>query len=260
MPGQMSNYLENALLQKVLGQGVVSFPPAGNLRLAIATALNEADDAATTTEVSAAGTAYARQSLAFTAPASAQVTNTALVSFPKATNDWGTVRYWYVADQATAGNMLYWGPIQNPMSVLTNEKLEFDPATLTVSLAGSATATLVNQILNATLRGLAWSLNPVTHVGLLSSYTGDQVFTEVADSAYARQAVNFSAASGGSAASTARIQWSAAVADYTVTHVGLFTAVNGGTLMMVQPLSQATTVQAGKNFRFEAGDLTASFD
>ncbi len=67
------------------------------------------------TEVSVG--AYARQSVAFTAPTAGAGDNSADVTFPVATANWGTVTHWALFDLAAAGNMIVYGPLGDPSKI-----------------------------------------------------------------------------------------------------------------------------------------------
>jgi hypothetical protein len=106
-----SNYLENAVIDHVL-RGV-AFPALGtNLFVALFTAAPS--DAGGGTEVTGgayARVAVARATTAWAAPAdnagSQQTSNSAAVTFPTPTANWGTVVAIGIFDAATLGNLLY---------------------------------------------------------------------------------------------------------------------------------------------------------
>lgn len=58
--------------------------------------------------------AYARQSVAFTAPTDGAGDNSGDITFPVATADWGTVTHWALFDAVSAGNMIIYGPLGDP--------------------------------------------------------------------------------------------------------------------------------------------------
>ena len=262
----MSNYLEGGLLARLLGLSSptpITLPVSGTLYLGVCTANPEVSDGASYTEVSPSGTAYARRAITFNAASGGSTINTAAITFAKATADWGTAGYWVVADSLTGGNVLFYGPINNPMTVLTNEQFEIDAGQLTISLTGSMTVALANAVLNSVLRGTAWTAAVATHVALLSAVTDDTTWTEVADASYARQTVAWGVISDGVSSNSARLQWNAAAAQYTAHTVALFTALTAGTMLFRTALSPSKTVGAGKNFRFETGtpgDLQVKLD
>lgn len=109
MPGK-SDFLENAVLNTVL-RGV-AFPTLTNCHIALHTA--DPLDAGSGTEVS--GGSYARVSVtratgSWAAPADAsgsqQTSNSAAITFPAPTANWGTVTHIGIWDAATTGNLLY---------------------------------------------------------------------------------------------------------------------------------------------------------
>ena len=97
----LSNYLENALVNHVLRNTALTSPTT--VYLALYTAVTDAE-AGTGTEVS--GGAYARQAAAFDAPSNGVTQNSATITFPTATANWGTITHAAIMDAATAGNPL----------------------------------------------------------------------------------------------------------------------------------------------------------
>ena len=126
--GQLSNYLENALINATL-RGTAYTSPA-TVYLALYT--SDPTDADTGTEVS--GGAYARQSIAFGAPSNGVATNSANVNFPQATANWGTVSHIGIRDASTAGNLLYYAPLTTARSILTGDTLSFLTGQVSVTL------------------------------------------------------------------------------------------------------------------------------
>ena len=99
----MSDYLENEILDHILGTGAYTAPTTVYVGLSTATL---ADDASGT-ELS--GSSYARQSATFNAAASGTADNSAAIEFPAATASWGTVSHLGIYDAASAGNLLIHG-------------------------------------------------------------------------------------------------------------------------------------------------------
>lgn len=107
-----SNYLEDSVLNAVF-RGV-AFPTLG---ASVYVSLHTADPTdANTAATEVTGGSYARVAVAraagsFSAPAdnagAEQITNSADITFPSPTADWGTVTHMGVYDAATAGNLLY---------------------------------------------------------------------------------------------------------------------------------------------------------
>jgi hypothetical protein len=75
------------------------------------------------TEVGIGG--YARQTATFSAPSSGVSSNTTDVLFPVATLNWGTIVAFALFDASSGGNMLYFGNLSSPRSVLANDQVRF---------------------------------------------------------------------------------------------------------------------------------------
>lgn len=82
-------------------------------------------DAGGGTEVSTTGTAYARQPLAgkFPTPANGQVANSAVITFPKATADWGNLVAYGIFSTATGGQLLRWENLSPARTILNGGTL-----------------------------------------------------------------------------------------------------------------------------------------
>ncbi|MET3699514.1 hypothetical protein SAMN05877753_111152 [Bacillus oleivorans] len=112
---QMSNYLENALINATL-RGTAYTAPA-TVYLALYT--SDPTDADTGTEVTGGG--YARQPATFTAPSNGVTSLSANVSFPQATANWGTVTHVGVRDALTGGNLLYHTNLTTARNILSGD-------------------------------------------------------------------------------------------------------------------------------------------
>lgn len=137
MAGSKSNYLENKLLDAVLGGPTFALP--GTVYLALSTAAyNDAATGSSMTEVSATGTGYARVALANNAtnwPAAANGVkqNGTAITFPLASGNWGTVYSFYICDAASGGNVLYGGDLASSRAVSTGDTASFGVGTITVT-------------------------------------------------------------------------------------------------------------------------------
>lgn len=122
-----TNYLETQVLNHVL-RNVVYTPPA-TIYVGLFTVIPT--DAGGGTEV--VGGSYARQSVVFSAPAPDSVSNTALITFPTATADWGAIVGFALFDALVAGNMLVYATLATPRTVLTNDEFRFPIGQLVVT-------------------------------------------------------------------------------------------------------------------------------
>lgn len=128
-----SNFLADKLLNLTFRN--TAYTPPTKVYLALYTSNPTAAD--TGQEVSGGG--YTRKEVTFGAPTSEnhqiyhpttgqQVTvpkrtikNSAEIVMPTATADWGQVTHIGIKDAATNGNLLYFGALETPRSILTND-------------------------------------------------------------------------------------------------------------------------------------------
>jgi hypothetical protein len=134
MPGSKSDFLEAKVLDHVLGGP--DYARAATVYIALFTAAPA--DAGGGTEVSAG--AYARVALTNNStnwPAASGTTtvkqNGAAVTFPRATAPWGTVGWFAIFDAATAGNLLFWGPLGTSKVVAIDDVPSFGVGALTIT-------------------------------------------------------------------------------------------------------------------------------
>jgi len=121
-----SDYLENAILNHNLRN--VPFTSPTTVYLALF--LDNPGEAAGGTEVS--GGSYARRAVTFAAPAGGSCSNSAVVTFPTATADWGTVTHAAIMDSLTGGNVMYYGILANPATVLITQTFQMNAGALGV--------------------------------------------------------------------------------------------------------------------------------
>jgi hypothetical protein len=126
---EMSNYLENALVNAVLRN--TSYTSPTTVYLALYT--DDPTDADAGTEVS--GSAYARQAITFGAPSNGVSTNSAAIEFPQATGSWGTVTHVGIRDASTAGNLLFHTALDASKAIATGDVFRVASGSLSVTLA-----------------------------------------------------------------------------------------------------------------------------
>lgn len=125
--GSFSNYLENELLDHVVGKGSYTMPTA---YVALCTAdPTDAGTGAAMSEVPNAG-AYARVSTAgadWNLAAAGSISNVNDVTFPEASGSWGTVTHFAIVDSGTygAGNMLAHGTLGASKAINSGDTAKF---------------------------------------------------------------------------------------------------------------------------------------
>ena len=81
--------------------------------------------------------------------------------------------------------------------------------------------------------------------------------TELSGDAYARQDINFAAASGGAAASNATVTFPTATGSWgTITHIGIHDAASSGNLLYHGALSASKGISSGDVFQVASGAIT----
>ena len=123
-----SDYLENKVLDHVFGGNAYSAP--GTLYLALYT--SDPGDDNSGTECS--GTAYARQTIAFTVTADT-ASNTSAVEFPTAGSSWGTITHVGILDALTSGNLLAHGALTSAKTVASGDVFRVPAGDLDITLA-----------------------------------------------------------------------------------------------------------------------------
>ena len=124
-----SNYLETKVLDHVFGATAYTAP--STLYLSLHTANPDEDGSGA--EVSTSGTAYARQTVAFTTSGNT-TSNTAAVEYPTATANFGTVTHVGVYDASTAGNLLCYAALTSSKTIETGDVFRVPAGDLDISL------------------------------------------------------------------------------------------------------------------------------
>jgi len=131
----MSDYLENALINHIFRN--TDFTRPANIYVALFTAAP--NDAGGGTEVS--GGSYARQAIVtgassgWDAASGGATANTAVLNFPTATANWGTVTHIGLFDASTSGNLLFHGALSASQTINSGNFFRFNAGEIDVALA-----------------------------------------------------------------------------------------------------------------------------
>ena len=150
-----SNYLENEVLDHVLGEGARDYTPSTTLHIAlfsgtasdVLAALEAGTNAATAGnwgyyEITTGS--YARTAVNFAAASGGSATTSGDVTFPAATANYdntagsgSTVTCIAVVDNGTSGqgNVLFYGQLDNSKEILNGDTFQVSTGNLTISLA-----------------------------------------------------------------------------------------------------------------------------
>lgn len=122
-----TSYTDNKLIDHLLGSGTYSKPSG------LYVALYVGDPASGGTEVSTSGSAYSRQSAAFTISGGA-ASNTSQLQWSAATSSWGTITHVAIFDASTSGNRLVDAQLSTSKTIGTGDVLQIPAGDLDVTL------------------------------------------------------------------------------------------------------------------------------
>ena len=125
---EFSNFFEDKIIDHMLR--AVAFTPPATLYLALYT--TAPTDAGGGTEVS--GGAYARQSFTLTVASGGASSNSADITFPTATANWGTVVACAIWDNAATPNMLMWSNLDASKTVATGDTFKINAEDLDITV------------------------------------------------------------------------------------------------------------------------------
>lgn len=126
---EMSNYLENAVINAVLRNTTYTSPSVVYVGLFT----SDPTDAGSGTEVS--GGSYARKAATFAAPSNGVSVTSAAVEFDQATGNWGTVSHIGIFDALTTGNLLFHTALDTSKTIETGDIFKIASGNLSVTLA-----------------------------------------------------------------------------------------------------------------------------
>lgn len=122
-----STYLANKLLDHALGVDSFTMPSP------IYVALNTSDPTAAGTDTEYTGGSYARYEATFDAAIDAATQNSAIITFNTLTVT--TITHVSIWDADTAGNMLFFGELNDAITTANGDNLNFDTGDLDLSIA-----------------------------------------------------------------------------------------------------------------------------
>ncbi len=125
----MSDYLENEILDHILGTGAYTMP--SSVYVGLSTSSFNDDNSGT--ELSGSG--YTRKVATFAAAASGTTSNNAAVEFPAATGSWGDVSHFGLFDASSSGNLLIHGAFSVSKTVSSGDILKIAVGDLDITAA-----------------------------------------------------------------------------------------------------------------------------
>ena len=116
------------------------------------------------------------------------------------------------------------------------------------------------EVLDHVLGTAAYTHPSTVYLGLsVASMSDDASGTELSGNAYARQAMSFAAASGGSAATNATITFPTATGSWgTIAYWSVWDAASSGNMLIHGAFSASKAIGTGDILRVNSGDLTVT--
>lgn len=114
--------------------------------------------------------------------------------------------------------------------------------------------TTANKLLDKILKNTDFTPASSLYLSLHTADPGQDGSNEVSGGSYARKSVAFDSAASKATQNTADVEFTG-MPSATVTHVGIWSALSGGTLWWTGALSASKTVGAGDSLKFPAGDI-----
>jgi len=125
---EFTDFMENKIIDHMLR--AQAYTPPATVYVGLFTAAPS--DAGGGTEVS--GGSYARQAAGLSAASGGASSNSADITFPQATADWGTVTHLALFDALTAGNMLMWTPLDASKEINNGDTFKLEAGDLDVTV------------------------------------------------------------------------------------------------------------------------------
>lgn len=122
-----STYLANKLLDHALGVNNFSMPSP------VYVALNTSNPTAAGDDTEYSGGSYERYSASFSTAIDAATSNSAIITFNNLTAT--TITHVSIWDADTAGNMLFFGELNDPITTANGDNLNFDTGDLDLAIA-----------------------------------------------------------------------------------------------------------------------------
>jgi len=125
----MSDYLENEILDHILGTGAYTMP--STVYVGLSTGSFNDDNSGT----ELTGNGYARESIAFSAASSGTASNSGAVEVSAATGSWGTVSHFGLFDASSSGNLLIHGALTASKVIETGDILKIAVGDMDITAA-----------------------------------------------------------------------------------------------------------------------------
>lgn len=188
-------------------------------------------------------------------------TNGAVIQFPTATTNWGTITHWAIYDASSAGNMLAHGAFTRSYTAVIGDAPKIAVGALSLSFtkstAGGLTQYAQRALLDLVFGATTFTTPSAVYVGIGTALTGETI-TEWTEASYSRQAIEFGSASGGVSTNSNLETFTSNVVSGTanLTTFGIWDDASAGNLLVVGPVTTTRTVTNGDTATFPASSFT----
>ena len=253
--GSLIDAFENKLIDHILKNTALTQPT--NLYVGFSTA-DPTESGSGIAEPSGGNYARALCNVWDTA-ASRATQNTNQIDFNQASASWGTIAYWFIADDISAGNLIAYGSFTISKTINTGNTPFIKAGEIDVSIStGGVTTYLANKLLDHIFKNTAYTQETNLYVGVSTSDPTDAglLTGEPSGNAYARVNVNtWDTAASGASANTNAITFTEATGSWgTLAYGFIADASSAGNILLYGALGASQAITTNDVLEFAAGD------
>jgi len=250
--GSLSDYLELELLDHVFEVGAYT-PPT--IYIALSTA-DPGESGGTIAEPS--GNGYARVAhSSWNTAATRAIDNNGVITFPQASGAWGTITHYAIFDASTSGNMLAYGSLATPKSVVNGNTPSIADTEISVTFStGGFSDFLALELLDHVF-GNGTYTGPTIYVALSTTIPTDSGnVTEPSGNNYARKAHSaWDVAAAGATENTGVLTFNTPSGSWgECVHAVIYDAITAGHYLARGSITDQTP-DDGDTVRFNDGAL-----
>jgi hypothetical protein len=249
----MTDYLENELLDHVLNVGAYTAPSTLYAKLHTG---DPGEDA-----TSNASTETLRKALAWAAASSGSIATNAAINWdPVTITGTETLNGLSIWDALTAGNALFKSTLTATVpNVSTGDRIDIASGAITVALSTAFTTFAANELLDHIMGIGSYTAPTALYVKLHIGDPGANATANPAGETTRVAAGTWAAAASGASSNNAAISWTSVSTSETYSHISLWDALTGGNPLLKGALTTSKAITAGQDAEFAIGELDVQF-